>query len=125
MGRPVLLQLMAHVLFQLISLDRVAHQTILWYDTNHKQPVKRRKHKVFRNPVIQSREMALSMELEEVTKADLARRFGCSRARVTQKLNLLNLPRDLLLEIEALGDNWDRRLVTERGLRNPRNTGDV
>ncbi len=106
-------------------LERVAHQTILWYDTNHKQPVKRRKHKVFRNPVIQSREMALSMELEEVTKADLARRFGCSRARVTQKLNLLNLPRDLLLEIEALGDNWDRRLVTERGLRNPRNTGDV
>jgi AraC-like DNA-binding protein len=95
-------------------LDRVAHQTILWYDTNHKRPVKRRKHKKFRNPVIQAREIALAMELEGLSRADLARRFGCSRARVTQKLNLLNLPRDLLMEIEALGD---RRLVTERGLR--------
>ncbi len=99
-------------------LDRVAQQTILWYDTNHKQPVKRRKHKVFRNPVIQAREIALAMELEELSRADLARRFGCSRARVTQKLNLLNLPRDLLQEIESLGDYWERRLVTERGMRN-------
>ena len=39
-------------------------------------------------------------------------------ARVTQKLNLLNISRDLLLEIEAMGDYWERRLVTERGLRN-------
>ena len=61
--------------------------------------------------------MALAMELEGLSRADLARRFGCSRARVTQKLNLLNLPRDLLLEIEAMGDHWERRLVTERGLR--------
>jgi len=57
------------------------------------------------------------MELEGLSREDLARRFGCSRARVTQKLNLLNLPLDLLLEIEALGDHWDRRLVTERSLR--------
>ncbi len=57
------------------------------------------------------------MELEGLSRADLARRFGCSRARVTQKLNLLNLPRDLLLEIEAMGDYWERRLVTERKLR--------
>ena len=57
------------------------------------------------------------MELEGLSRADLARRFGCSRARVTQKLNLLNLPRDLLMEIESMGDYWDRRLVTERGLR--------
>jgi len=99
-------------------LERVAQQTILWYDTNQNQPVKRRKHKKFRNPVIQAREMALAMELEGLSRADLARRFGCSRARVTQKLNLLNLPRDLLLEIEAMGDYWERRLVTERGLRN-------
>ena len=96
-------------------LDRVAHQTILWYDTNHKQPVKRRKHKVFRNPVIQAREIALTMELEGLSRANLARRFDCFRARVTQKLNL---SRDLLMEIESIGDYWDRRLVTERGLRN-------
>jgi hypothetical protein len=57
------------------------------------------------------------MELEGLSRADLARRFGCSRARVTQKLNLLSLPRELLREIVALGDHWDRRLVTERKLR--------
>jgi ParB-like chromosome segregation protein Spo0J len=44
------------------------------------------------------------MEPEGLSRADLARRFGCSRARVTQKLNLLNLPGDLLLETGALGD---------------------
>lgn len=40
-----------------------------------------------------------------------------SRARVTQWLSLLEL---LKLEIErvlAMGDNWEPRLVTERGLR--------
>ena len=99
-------------------LDRVAQQTILWCDTNQNQPVKRRKHKVFRNPVIQAREIALAMKLDGLSRADLARKFGCSRARVTQKLNLLNLPQDLLLEVEELGDHWDRRVVTERSLRN-------
>jgi len=54
------------------------------------------------------------VELEGLSRADLARRFGCSLARVTQRLNLLNLPRDLRLEIEAMGDYWERRLVTER-----------
>ena len=57
------------------------------------------------------------MELEGLSRADLARKFDCSRTRVTQKLDLLNLPRDLLLEIEAMGDNWERQVVTERGLR--------
>ena len=58
------------------------------------------------------------MKLDGLSRADLARKFGCSRARVTQKLNLLNLPQDLLLEVEELGDHWDRRVVTERSLRN-------
>jgi hypothetical protein len=98
-------------------LERVSHQTILWYNTYHKQPVKRKKHKKFRNPVIQAREIAFAMELEGLSRADIARKFGCSRARITQKLNLLNLPRELLLEIKAMGDYWELRLVTERNLR--------
>ena len=64
------------------------------------------------------------MELEGLSRADLARRFGCSRARITQKLNLLNLPIDLLMEIESMGDYLERRLVTERGLRIHRNSVD-
>lgn len=65
------------------------------------------------------------MELEGLSRADLARRFGCSRARITQKLNLLNLPIDLLMEIESMGDYLERRLVTERGLRILRNSVDL
>jgi ParB-like chromosome segregation protein Spo0J len=57
------------------------------------------------------------MELEDLTRADLARRLGCSRARVTQLLNLLNLPQEFLLEVREMGDYWDRQLVTERQLR--------
>ena len=57
------------------------------------------------------------MELNDLTRADLARKLGISRARVTQMLNLLKLPEDLKEEIEAMGDYWERRLVTERMLR--------
>jgi len=57
------------------------------------------------------------MELEDLTKADLARKLGISRARVTQLLNPLKLPEELKDKIEAMGDYWERRLVTERVLR--------
>ena len=57
------------------------------------------------------------MELKDLSKADLARKLGISRARVTQILNLLKLPEELQEDIEAMGDYWDRRLVTERMLR--------
>ena len=73
--------------------------------------------KVFRNPVIQAKESALEMELEDLSKADLARKLGISRARVTQMLNLLKLPEELIREVEEMGDYWERRLVTERMLR--------
>ena len=54
------------------------------------------------------------MELNNLTRADLARKLGISRARVTQFLNLLRLPKELK---DEMGDNWGRRLVTERMLR--------
>lgn len=57
------------------------------------------------------------MELNNLTRAELARKLGISRARVTQVLNLLKLPEDLKDEIERMGDYWGRRLVTERMLR--------
>ena len=61
--------------------------------------------------------MKLEMELKNLTRADLARKLGISRARVTQILNLLKRPEELKAEIEAMGDCWERRLVTERMLR--------
>jgi ParB-like chromosome segregation protein Spo0J len=61
--------------------------------------------------------MTLMMEMEELSRADLARKLGLFRARVTQMLNLLKLPEILISEIVAMGDNWERRLMTERMLR--------
>ncbi len=43
-----------------------------------------------------------------------------SRARVTQWLSLLDLPKIEIERVLAMGDYWERRLVTERGLRNHR-----
>lgn len=52
-----------------------------------------------------------------VNRAELARRLGVSRARVTQWLDLLELPERVLREVEERGDNWDRQAVTEREQR--------
>ena len=49
-----------------------------------------------------------------MTKADLARKFGISRARVTQVMNLLKLPEELIREVGEIGEYWERRFGTER-----------
>jgi len=61
--------------------------------------------------------MKLEIELNNLSRAELARKHGISRARVTQMLNLLKLPEELIKEVERMGDHWGRRLVTERALR--------
>ena len=99
-------------------LDSVSQRTNLWYDTTRSDKIKRKPKKPFRNPIILAREMSLMMEIEELSRADLARKLGLSRARVTQMLNLLRLPEKLISEIEAMGDYWSKQLVTERLLRN-------
>ena len=73
--------------------------------------------KVFRNPLLYARELRDRMLAEGINRAELARRLGMSRARVTQWLDLLELPEQVLREAEALGDNWNRRVMTERELR--------
>jgi len=49
--------------------------------------------------------------------AELARRLGVSRARVTQVLGLLKLSPKALRRIQALGDPLGHPVVTERQLR--------
>ena len=61
--------------------------------------------------------MQLEMELHDLTRAQLGRKLGISRTRITQMLNLLKLPEELIREVEEMRDYWDRRLVTERMLR--------
>jgi hypothetical protein len=56
---------------------------------------------------------------ECASRADLARHLGLTRARVTQVLSLLNLAPEVVDELDALGDLFPTRIVTERRLRSP------
>jgi len=67
--------------------------------------------------VIYARELQDRMLAEGISRSELARRLGVSRARVTQWLELLELPAGKLEEIAALGDSWNRQVMTERALR--------
>jgi transcriptional regulator with XRE-family HTH domain len=66
-------------------------------------------------------EIAEEMKRDGISRAELARRHGMSRARVTQWLSLLDLPKPEIERVLAMGDYWERRLVTERGLRKTMN----
>jgi transcriptional regulator with XRE-family HTH domain len=57
------------------------------------------------------------MRREGFSQAELARKHGLSRARVNQWLSLLNLQGKEIRRIWAMGDYWDRKVITERELR--------
>jgi hypothetical protein len=74
--------------------------------------------KTYRNPIFLAREWQEALDRGEVSsRAELARKLGVSRARVTQVLNLLKLSRGAVRKIEALGDPLEVPIVTERQLR--------
>ncbi len=62
-------------------------------------------------------ELEEEMRREGLTQADLARKHSILRARVNQWLSLLQLPECEKRRFLAMGDNWTRRLVTERQFR--------
>ena len=57
------------------------------------------------------------MNREGLTQAELARKHGLSWARVNQWLSMLKLPVGERRMILAMRDHWERRLLTERSLR--------
>ncbi len=65
-------------------------------------------------------ELQAEMSTDQLTRQQLADRHGISLDRVIQWLALLKLPETKIKEIVALGDYWERRLVTERELRRKR-----
>ena len=79
----------------------------------------------YRNPVIYARELRDEMVRDDLTRNQLAERYGISSDRITQWLCLLKLPKEKLKEIKELGDNWERQLVTERTLRRERSMSRV
>ncbi len=54
---------------------------------------------------------------ECTSRADLARKLGVTRARVTQVLGLLELTPEVVEALAALGDPLPKRIVTKRALR--------
>ena len=54
---------------------------------------------------------------ECASRADLARKLGMTRARVTQVLGLLGLALEVVEALAALGDPLPKPIVTETGLR--------
>jgi hypothetical protein len=75
---------------------------------------------VYRNPVIYARELQQEMVRDGLSRKQLAERHDVTSDRITQWLCLLKLPKEKLREIEKLGDDWGKKVVTERMLRDLR-----
>jgi ParB-like chromosome segregation protein Spo0J len=72
----------------------------------------------YRNPIYLAREWKRDLaEGKYSSQADLSRNLEVSRARVTQILNLLKLPAEIIEKLSALGDPLTKPVVTEHGLR--------
>ncbi len=50
-------------------------------------------------------------------QSGLARKLGISRARITQILNLLRLDKNIIDNLEQIGDPTERKVISERELR--------
>jgi hypothetical protein len=74
--------------------------------------------RTYRNTIYLAQEWHKALENGDCSSpADLARKLGVSRARVTQVLRLLRLAPEVLKRIAALGDLLPSPIVTERRLR--------
>jgi len=77
-------------------------------------PVSENKPRTTANPVRIAREWKRAMEERGESRADLARRLGVSRARISQVLGILDLAPNVL---ELLEQQFGRDVVSERALR--------
>ncbi len=72
----------------------------------------------YSNPIYLARQWQRDLsEGKYISQADLSRKLGVSRARVTQILNLLKLPGDVIEKVTAMGDPLPKPIITEHGLR--------
>ena len=72
----------------------------------------------YRNPIYLARQWRQDLfEGKYCSQADLSRKLGVSRARVTQILNLLKLPEEIVEKVYSMGDPLLKPVVTERNLR--------
>jgi hypothetical protein len=72
----------------------------------------------YRNPIVVAQEWQRRLIAGEcASRADLARKLGMTRARVTQILGLLELTPEVVETLAALGDPLPGPVMTERRLR--------
>jgi len=79
----------------------------------------------YRNPIIYAKELHDEMVRDDLTRMQLTERYGVSSDRITQWLCLLKLPKRIRNEIEAMGDYWDTKVISERKLRTLRRDRDL
>jgi len=74
--------------------------------------------RLYRNPIAFAQEWQRALGNGDCSSpAELARKLGVSRARVTQVLRLLRLAPEVLEVLVSLGDPLSDPIVTERKLR--------
>ena len=74
--------------------------------------------KTYRNPIYLAKEYKEIIDSGEAkNQAELARLKGISRARVTQILRLLKLDKNIIDNLEQIGDPMDRKVISEKELR--------
>jgi len=98
------------------SIDRT-FTSIFYFPRKATKPNKTKP--VYRNPICLAREYKRMIDNNSQVKnqAELARKLGISRARVTQILRLLKLDSLIIQELEILGDPLKSRIISERMLR--------
>jgi hypothetical protein len=87
-------------------------------DSEEEKGVQPKPLRIYRNPIFIARKWKKALEDGIYTsQADLARKVGISRARVTQILRLLKLAPEVQKVVAALGDPLPSPIITERRLR--------
>jgi len=86
--------------------------------TKNHQYLTRLRRRQYHNPIHLALQWQRALTLGEYpSPAALAYYLGVSRARITQILNLLKLPPEVIKTIHALCDPISAHLITERSLR--------
>jgi hypothetical protein len=73
--------------------------------------------RIYRNPLVFAIELQDELIRDNLTRKQLAERHAITSDRVTQWLCLLKIPDEEKARVLALGDNWEKQIVTERELR--------
>jgi esterase/lipase len=97
------------------NIDRTFTYQFYFQTVVNKSPTPK---KTYRNPIYLAKEYKKMIDSREVkNQAELARIKSISRARITQILNLLKLDKNIIDNLEQIGDPMDKKVISERELR--------